>query len=122
APARSRARARTGRLSCTTMLIRPLVADDASELLRIHRTPEVARWWGEPEDGFPLADDPDATRQTIVIDGRIAGMIEFSEEPTPRYRHASIDLFLDPEFHGLGHGTEAVRRVARELFERRGHH
>lgn len=80
------------------MLIRPLAAGDASELLRIHRTPEVARWWGEPEDGFPLADDPDATRQTIVIDGRIAGMIEFGEELTPRYRHASIDLFLDPEF------------------------
>jgi aminoglycoside 6'-N-acetyltransferase len=104
------------------MVLRPLCADDASELLRIHRTPEVARWWGEPEHGFPLADDPDATRQTIVIDGRIAGMIEFSEELTPRYRHASVDVFLDPAFHARGHGTEAVARVVRELLEEQGHH
>jgi aminoglycoside 6'-N-acetyltransferase len=104
------------------MQIRPLAAADASELLRIHRTPEVARWWGEPEAGFPLADDPDATRQTIVIDGRVAGMIEFSEELTPRYRHASIDVFLDPSFHARGFGSEAVRLVARQLIEERGHH
>lgn len=105
-----------------SIVLRPLADEDASELARIHRMPEVARWWGEPEDGFPLDDDPDATRQTIVIDGRIAGMIEFSEELTPRYRHASVDVFLDPAFHGRGHGTEAVARVTRELIEERGHH
>jgi aminoglycoside 6'-N-acetyltransferase len=104
------------------MVLRPLTDEDASELLRIHRLPEVARWWGEPEDGFPLADDPDATRLAIVIDGRIAGMIEFSEELTPRYRHASVDVFLDPALHARGHGTEAVRRVVHLLIEQRGHH
>jgi aminoglycoside 6'-N-acetyltransferase len=104
------------------MTLRPLADEDASELLRIHRTPQVVRWWGEPEAGFPLADDPDATRQTIVIDGCIAGMIEFSEELTPRYRHASVDVFLDPVFQSRGHGTEAVARVVRQLIDERGHH
>ncbi|HSD80445.1 MAG TPA: GNAT family protein, partial [Solirubrobacteraceae bacterium] len=39
-----------------------------------------------------------------------------------KYRHASIDLFLDPALHGRGLGTEAVRRVVRHLVHERGHH
>jgi aminoglycoside 6'-N-acetyltransferase len=49
-------------------------------------------------------------------------MIQFSEETEPKYRHASIDLFLDPALHGRGIGTEAVRRVVRHLVDERGHH
>jgi aminoglycoside 6'-N-acetyltransferase len=104
------------------MVLRPLVEGDALELRRIHATPEVARWWDPPEDGFPLTDDPDATRLTIEVDGAVAGMIQYSEETEPKYRHASIDLFLDPALHGRGLGTEAVRRVVRHLIDDRGHH
>src|SRR5947209_14592690 len=104
------------------LALRPLAAGDEGELLRIHRTPEVARWWDEPEEGFPLSDEPEATRLTIEVDGRVAGLIQFYEEPMPRYRHASIDLFLDPRLHGRGLGTEAVRRIVRHLIEDRGHH
>ena len=103
------------------MLLRPLSDRDEAELLRIHRTPEVVRWWGEPEPGFPLSDDPDATRFAIVLDGHVAGLVEYSEELTPRYRHATIDLFLDPAVHGSGHGTEAVRRMVAHLIAL-GHH
>jgi RimJ/RimL family protein N-acetyltransferase len=49
-------------------------------------------------------------------------MIQFSEELEPKYRHASIDLFLDPALQGRGLGTEAVRRIVRHLIEDRGHH
>jgi aminoglycoside 6'-N-acetyltransferase len=104
------------------MVIRPLAERDAAELRRIHLLPEVVRWWGEPADGFPLYDDPEATRQTIELDGSVIGLIDFSEEQTPRYRHATIDLFLDPAFHGQGLGTEAVRRVVRQLIDERSHH
>jgi aminoglycoside 6'-N-acetyltransferase len=104
------------------MLLRALSGGDAAELLRIHSTPEVARWWGEPEPGFPMSDDPESTRLSIVLDGRIAGLIEYWEESTPRYRHATVDVFLDPAVHGRGLGTEAVRRVVRHLLEQRGHH
>jgi aminoglycoside 6'-N-acetyltransferase len=104
------------------LVLRALVASDESELLRIHRTPEVSRWWDEPEDGFPWSDDPEQMRLTIEVGGLVAGLVQFYEEPTPKYRHAAIDLFLDPRLHGRGLGTEVVRRVARHLINERGHH
>jgi aminoglycoside 6'-N-acetyltransferase len=102
--------------------LRPLVAGDEAELLRIHRTPEVRRWWDVPDEGFPWTDEPETTRMVIEVDGAVAGMIQYHEELTPKYRHAGIDLFLDPALHGRGVGTEAVRQVVRHLFDERGHH
>ncbi len=58
----------------------------------------------------------------IEVDGAVAGLIQFCEETEPRYRHASIDLFLAPVLHGRGLGEEAVREVAGMLIEERGHH
>jgi len=104
------------------MILRPLAPGDERELLRIHATPEVARWWDHPAEGFPWTDDPESTRLTIEVDGAIAGLIQFFEEREPKYRHAGIDVFLDPALHGRGLGTEAVRRVVRHLIDDRGHH
>jgi RimJ/RimL family protein N-acetyltransferase len=104
------------------LILRPLAKGDEAELLRIHSTPEVALWWDVPDPGFPWSDEPDSTRFTVEVDGAIAGMVQFSEEQTPKYRHASVDLFLDPALHGQGIGSEAVRRVVRHLIGERGHH
>ena len=104
------------------LTLRPTAAEDAPELLRIHRTPEVRRWWGDPEPGFPTDDDSTATRWTVVVDGAIAGLVQFAEELEPRYRHASIDIFLDPARHGRGLGSEVVARVVDHLVHARGHH
>jgi aminoglycoside 6'-N-acetyltransferase len=104
------------------LVLRPLVDSDEAELVRIHRTPEVVRWWDEPAAGFPWTDEPSATRLTIEVDGAVAGLIQFSEELEPKYRHASIDIFLDPALHGRGLGTEALRRLVRHLIDERGHH
>src|SRR5215207_4860387 len=93
------------------LVLRPLAERDTAELLRIHETPAVRRRWGSPDDGFPLTDEPGTTRLTIEVDGRVAGMVQFAEELEPRYRHAGIDIFVDPAFHGRGIGAEAVRRV-----------
>jgi aminoglycoside 6'-N-acetyltransferase len=103
------------------MILRPLAEGDEAELLRIHMMPEVVRWWDVPEQSFPW-DEPESTRLTIVLDGAIAGLIQYSEENEPKYRHAGIDLFLDPTLHGRGYGTEAVRRVVRLLIDEHGHH
>jgi aminoglycoside 6'-N-acetyltransferase len=103
------------------IVLRPPAEGDVSELRRIHSTPEVAARWDRPADDFPW-DDPDVTRLTILADGAVAGFIQFFEEPDPKYRHASIDLFVDPAVHGQGIGTEAVRRVVRHLLDDRGHH
>jgi aminoglycoside 6'-N-acetyltransferase len=105
-----------------SVILRPLRPGDETELLRIHRTPEVRRWWDEPDDGFPFTDEPEAERLVVEVDGAVAGMVQYSEQNDPKYRHASIDLFLDPAVHGRGVGTEVVREVARRLIEERGHH
>jgi aminoglycoside 6'-N-acetyltransferase len=103
------------------LTLRPLAEGDEGELLRIHATSEVLRWWDVPEQGFPW-DEPESTRLTIEVDGTVAGLIQYSEENEPKYRHAGIDLFLDPALHGRGYGSEAVRRVVRLLIDERGHH
>lgn len=105
----------------TRLTLRPLATGDEAELLRIHRAPEVACWWDMPDERFPW-DEPASTRLVIELDGMLVGLIQFWEEPEPKYRHAGIDLFLDPALHGRGIGTESVRRVARMLFEERAHH
>jgi aminoglycoside 6'-N-acetyltransferase len=109
-------------MTASDIVLRALIAADAPELRRIRATPEVARWWGPPEDDFPLGDEDDVTRLTIEVDGAVAGMVQFGEELDPKYRHASIDLFLDPALHGRGIGTEVVRRVVRRLVDERSHH
>jgi aminoglycoside 6'-N-acetyltransferase len=109
-------------MTASDIVLRALVAADAPELRRIRATPEVACWWGPAEDEFPLGDEDDVTRLTIEVDGAVAGMVQFGEEVDPKYRHASIDLFLDPALHGRGIGTEVVGRVVRHLIDERGHH
>lgn len=104
------------------MILRALSPADASELLRIHRIPEVMRWWDSPAAGFPLTDEPQSTRLTVEVDGRIAGLVQFHEELEPKYRHAAIDLFLDPAFHGRGLGTEVISCVVDSLVTERHHH
>jgi aminoglycoside 6'-N-acetyltransferase len=103
------------------MVLRPLAPGDEDELRRIHATAEVSRWWDLPDERFPW-DEPESTRLTIEVDGRIAGLIQYWEELGPRYRHAGIDLFLDPALHSRGLGSEAVARVVRRLIDERGHH
>ena len=109
------------RIDTSRVSLRPVAEDHVDALRRIHSRPEVVRWWDEPDAAFPW-DEPGSTRLTIFVDGRIAGMIQYWEEDEPKYRHAGIDLFVAPDLHGRGIGTEAVRRVAKHLFDVRGHH
>jgi aminoglycoside 6'-N-acetyltransferase len=102
--------------------LRRLEAGDVPELRRIHSTPEVSRWWGPPDDDFASLDEPEVERLTVEVDGRVAGLLQIFEESDPMYRHAGIDLFLDPALHRRGVGTEAVRQAVRHLIDDRGHH
>ncbi len=104
------------------MRLTPLAASDAEALRAIRADPRVAHWWDELEPDFPLHDEPESTRLTIHHEGEIAGMVQFAEEEEPKYRHASIDIFVAPEHQGQGVGTEAVRLVVDHLLGERGHH
>jgi aminoglycoside 6'-N-acetyltransferase len=101
------------------LTLRPFEDKDVAALAAIIATPEVSRWW---DDGAPWDDEPDATLLTIVVDGRIVGLIQFAEELDAKYRHASIDIFVDPALHNQGIGSRAIAELARYLIDDRGHH
>jgi len=69
-----------------------------------------------------MLDDPDVTCFAILLDGRVRGMVQYGEEQDEDYRHASIDIFVDPEVHGRGVGRDSVGTLARHLVSDRGHH
>ncbi len=97
--------------------LRPVTPDDEPKLAAIRATPQVrARWCDDDEP------DSDAERLVIEADGVVRGMIQWAQESDPMYRHAGIDIYLDPAVHGRGLGTDAVRTLARHLIEAHGHH
>ena len=104
------------------VVLRPLVAEDAEPLRAIREKPEVKEWWMPVEDDFPDRDDPDATRFTILLDGAVVGLIQYGEESEPAYRHAWIDLFVDPDVRGRGLGPDAIEALVRHLVDDLGHH
>ena len=106
--------------------IRPGRAEDVDALLAILIEPSVVRWWDDPEPReeveAALLGSTEVVLLVIEIASEVAGGIQYQEELYPKYRHASIDVYLGTRWQGRGHGTEAVRLVARFLFEQRGHH
>ena len=101
----------------------PTTARHVAELLRIRYTPQVRARWGEtPEaDDWPY-DEAGITPFTVFLGDTIGGFIQYGEEETPSYRHASIDIFLDPAVHGQGVGRDAIWTLASFLIHERGHH
>lgn len=107
------------------VLLRPVRAADAERLLEILREPEVARWWGvhDPERvREDLIEPTDEVAYTIESGGELIGAVTYYEEPASEYRHAGLDIFLTTDRHGQGLGSEALRLLARHLFDERGHH
>jgi aminoglycoside 6'-N-acetyltransferase len=115
-----------GPLHGQAVRLRPVTTHDAARLTEILADPEVAQWWGAfdlDRVQRELIDPADATVAFAVeADGQVIGLVQYWEENEPDYRHAAIDLFLDPAWHGRGLGADAVRTLARFLFEHRGHH
>jgi aminoglycoside 6'-N-acetyltransferase len=72
--------------------------------------------------GWPLALEDGVEGLTVLVDGAVAGYVQFWEEPAADYRHADMDVFLGPGFQGRGLGGEAIRSTLRLLLEERGHH
>ncbi|MGR6318123.1 GNAT family protein [Micromonospora soli] len=106
--------------------LRPATDADVPVFTAIRATPEVQRWWRGGADlaeaiRADLADDELAV-YAIEHDGRVVGAIQWYAETDPDYRHASLDIFLDPEVRGAGLGGDAIRTLARHLIDEYGHH
>jgi len=70
-------------------------------------------------DGVALAD---TFGYAVLLEGEIVGYAQWWEDTQPLYRHAGIDLFLDPAVHGRGLGTETLRVLCAHLIDEHGFH
>jgi aminoglycoside 6'-N-acetyltransferase len=108
------------------VVLRPLKEGDVDRIVELGAHPEVESWWPglTPEHVRDKArgDDDGAVVFAVVVEGEVAGMIQYFEEADPEYRHASMDIFLGAPYHDRGLGTNAVRTMARHLIADRGHH
>lgn len=110
------------RIEGERLRLRPVVADDVPSLRGFLADPSVARWWPMPTDERWPYDEDGTIPWAIEVDGQVAGMVQYGEDTDPDYRHAWIDIFLGPPFHGRGLGPEAVATLVRYLIDVRGHH
>jgi aminoglycoside 6'-N-acetyltransferase len=108
------------------VVLRPVLPGDLDALEAIFASPEVAAWWV----GFTRtriasellqANDPNETIYAIEASSQVLGIIQSYEEPDPEYRSAGIDIAVGPEWHGTGVALDALRTLARHLFDVRGH-
>jgi aminoglycoside 6'-N-acetyltransferase len=105
--------------------LRPLRDGDDATLRAIRTEPDVARWWGLPGADASRVDGDDNDDEVVLAiesHGELVGAIQYHEEPDPDYRHASLDIYLSTRAQGRGLGGDAIRTLARYLFDERGHH
>lgn len=104
------------------VLLRRTARDDLPELRRIAGTAQVLQWWPDAGDLDAKLDRPDEPRFTILTEDRVVGLIQCYENSDPEFRHAGMDIFLDPAVHGRGLGSAAVGVLGRWLVTEGGHH
>ncbi len=106
--------------------LREMTLDDVDATVRIRSSPEVRERWMSADVEADLREAVlmgDLHYLAIEDDaGAIIGGIQWAAEPDPDYRHASIDIYLDPAVHGRGLCLDSVRTLARYLFDDVGHH
>lgn len=109
----------------TSVALREVTEADIDRLAEILAAKEVTAWWpgyGRERIRSELVDGEAVTAFAVIYADAVMGCVQYSEEPAVDYRHASIDVFLDPAWHGKGLGSDAIRTLARHLFYDRGHH
>ncbi|HSK46977.1 MAG TPA: GNAT family protein [Coriobacteriia bacterium] len=106
------------------VLLRPLHAGESASLAaKIAHDPEASPWWGDDSAKVQRwLDDEESSVFVIDVEGEAAGVIQYEEENDPDYRFAGVDIALLSPWIGKGYGFDALRTLARYLFEVRGHH
>ncbi len=105
----------------------PMTSDHLPMIRRWLETPEVVRWWGEPDEQFALVsgdlDHPDMDQFVVAIEDRPFGYIQcyalsawnqgFGPQPEAT---RGIDQFIgEPEMIGRGHGSAFIRQFVENL-------
>jgi len=105
-------------------VFRPMTSADLPLIRRWLETPEVVRWWGQPDEQYALVsgnlDHPDMDQLIVALDDHPFGYIQcyalstwnqgFGTQP-PKTR--GIDQFIgEPDMIGCGHGSGFIRQFA----------
>lgn len=105
--------------------LRAVRASDRDQLVAIRSTPEVRAWWSDNDIAEEFTEnrvDGETSKLTIARVGTVIGLIQFDEEHDPEFRHASIDIYVDPAVHRQGVATDAIRTLITHLVDDLGHH
>src|ERR1017187_5549448 len=97
--------------------LRPAGQADLPRFREILGRPEVARWWGDPNEQAEEACAPpeDIRSYAIEYEGTVVGIIQSCEEPTPDYRHAGLDIAVQPGWHRRAFAAPATPALCRNL-------
>ena len=95
--------------------LRPPTCDDIPDLVAIRETAEVYRWWRGGDDMAAAIEEDleevDITAYVIEHEDRVVGWIQSHEETDPDYRHANIDIYVDPAVHNGGSAPTRCGRL-----------
>jgi aminoglycoside 6'-N-acetyltransferase len=107
---------------------RPASAADLPMLRTWLETPEVVRWWGDPEAEYALLEgdlnEPAMVMRIVSHRGRPFACVQdyaAAAWPQPHFAHMppgarAIDAFIgEPDMLGRGHGAALLHRLARRL-------
>jgi len=108
---------------------RPMSSGDLAMVRRWLETPDVVRWWGQPDDQYRLVsgdlDHPDMNQFIVALDGQPFGYLQCyalstwngglgSHPPNTR----GIDQFIgEPGMIGRGHGSRFIRQFVDSLLK-----
>lgn len=117
-------------MSSEPYTFRPATAQDLPLLSRWLRTPEVVRWWGDPDEELALLTEdlgePKMVMRIVSIDGRpFAYAQDYDVRSWPQAHFAAlpagtraIDTFIgEPDLVGAGHGARYLRLLAELLMD-----
>jgi aminoglycoside 6'-N-acetyltransferase len=110
-------------------VFRPMTSGDLAMVQRWLETPEVVRWWGQPDEQYQLVsgdlDHPDMDQFIVGLDGHPFGYIQCYALSTwnaslgahpPKTR--GIDQFIGiSDMIGRGHGSGFIRKFVDDLLK-----